>query len=171
MIKVEQTELANYAIDPPLRGNCLAACVASIFEVPLTSFTDVYDSQSLWRWLGKYVPGIGMIAHTYYNLQGGINEVELGARRPEGYTGLPGATPWIAVVRSPRTDHMHCVVMINDKLAWDPHPERDMGIGKQTGDYAFTLDRPEKLLSGSVLGYRIGGRVYSPDDVTLIVKG
>lgn len=170
MIQVEQTEWADYSVEPPVRGNCLAACVASIFEIPLPSLTGVYDSQSLWKWLGEHVPCIGMIAHTYYDLKGGINEVELGTRRPEGYSGLPGFTPWIAVVRSPRTDHMHCVVMVNDKLVWDPHPDRIMGVGKQTGDYAFTLDRPEKLLFGSVLGYRIGGRIYSPDDVTLIIR-
>jgi hypothetical protein len=45
----------------------------------------------------------------------------------------PGLTPWIAVVRSPRTPHAHCVVMVSDR--WDPH-EREMGVGPQLGDYA-----------------------------------
>lgn len=147
MKPVEQTETADYTVDPPVRGNCLAACVASIFEVPLDSLAGVYDSPALWEWLTERFPGIGMVAHTYYgDGSDEIHGVPLGSRRPEGHTGLPGATPWIAVVQSPRTAHMHCVVMVGHQLAWDPHPQRDQGVGEQTGDYAFTLDRPEKLM-------------------------
>lgn len=119
--------------------------MASIFEVPLTDIAGVYDSQALWRWLGEYFPAVGMIAHTYYGRDDEIESVRLGSRIPEGYTGLSGLTPWIAVVRSPRTFHMHCVVMVGGQMEWDPHPRREMGVGEQTGDYAFTLDRPEKL--------------------------
>lgn len=143
---IEQTELADYTVNPPIRGNCLAACVASIFEVPLTDFKGVYDNHALRRWLGEYFPAVGMISRTYFVLGSDqIQEVKLGSRRPDGYTNLPGLTPWIATVRSPRTTHAHCVVMINDQLEWDPHPRRDMGVGYQIGDCAFTLDRPEKL--------------------------
>lgn len=120
--------------------------MASIFEVPIKSLSGVYDSQTLWRWLGDVFPAIGMIAHTYYGLNGGLEPVPLGLLRPEGNTGLPGLTPWIAVVESPRTVHAHCVVMVGGDLKWDPHPQRKMGVGNQIGDYAFTLDRPEKLL-------------------------
>jgi hypothetical protein len=35
--------------------------------------------------------------------------------------------------------------MVADRLVWDPHPQREMGVGEQIGDYVFTLDRPEKL--------------------------
>lgn len=152
LIKVVQTELADYSVKPPVRGNCLAACVASIFEVPLAGLPDVYDSQSLWRWLNEHFPAIGMISHVYYDRYATsidpnkIEGVPLGSRVPIGFTNLPGATPWIAVVRSRRTPHMHCVVMIGDKMVWDPHPARDLGVGDQTGDYAFTLDRPERLI-------------------------
>lgn len=144
MRKVEQTELADYTIDPPVRGNCLAACVASIFEIPLERLSGVYDTQELWYWLNVHLPAIGMIAHTYY-VGNEVRGVPFGSRRPDRFTGLPGLTPWIAVVQSPRTAHMHCVVMVGGELAWDPHPERAMGVGDQTGDYVFTLDRPENL--------------------------
>lgn len=139
MIKVEQTELANYDVDPPVRGNCLAACVASIFEVDLKLLKGVYDFQSLYAWLPFYLPGVGVISRNYED-----NPVSLGFRTPNGFTGLPGLTPWIASVWSPRTTHAHCVVMVADRLEWDPHPLREMGVGDQIGDYVFTLDRPEQ---------------------------
>jgi hypothetical protein len=139
MIEVEQTEFADYNAVPIRRGNCLAACVASIFEVPLSDLQEVYDSQTLWAWLRGYAPAVGMIARTY------DEAVLFGSRVPTGFTGLPGLTPWIAVVQSPRTPHAHCVVMVGETLVWDPHPQREMGVGPQLGDYAFTLDRPEML--------------------------
>ena len=139
MIEVEQTEFADYTAVPVRRGNCLAACVASIFEVPLSRLEGVYDSQALWRWLEKHFPGVGMIARTY------DESVPFGSRVPEGFTGKPGLTPWIAVVQSPRTPHAHCVVMVADRLEWDPHPQREDGVGPQLGDYVFTLDTPESL--------------------------
>lgn len=149
MKPVEQTEMADYTVDPPIRGNCLAACVASIFEVPLAELAGVYDSQAVWGWLAERRPGVGMAARTYWDPSDpageGIVEVPLGSRRPEGFTNLPGLTPWIAVVRSVRTPHMHCVVMVAGELAWDPHPLREQGVGAQTGDYCFTLDRPEAV--------------------------
>lgn len=120
--------------------------MASIFEVPLVELTGVYDDQALWVWLGEFFPAVGMISRTYFVLGSDqLQEVKLGSRRPEGHTNLPGLTPWIATVRSPRTPHAHCVVMVMDQLEWDPHPRRDMGVGYQIGDYAFTLDHPEKL--------------------------
>lgn len=142
MIQVEQTELADYSVNPVIRGNCLAACVASIFEVPLEMLQGVYETQSLWAWLGRHTPGAGVIARSYVD-----NAVPLGSRNPGGFSNLPGITPWIAVVKSLRTPHMHCVVMVRNRLVWDPHPLREMGVGEQTGDYAFTLDRPEKVFS------------------------
>jgi hypothetical protein len=150
MRPVEQTELANYDEVPPRRGNCLAACVASIFEMPLLSLAGVYDSQTLWDWLAKHYPGIGMVAQTFFPpdlTSDDPLEVPLGSRRPgDGFSNLPGATHWIAVVRSLRTPHMHCVVMLDDELVWDPHPQREMGVGGQTGAYWFTLDRPELVI-------------------------
>lgn len=147
MIQVEQTELADYTVEPPIRGNCLAACVASIFEVPIQTLEGVYDSNTLWAWLREYFPAIGVLAHTYYlsSARGELSGVPLGARYPSGHTNMPGVTPWIAVVRSLRTPHAHCVVMVCHTLAWDPHPHREMGVGEQIGDYTFTLDHPEKL--------------------------
>lgn len=140
MIQIEQTELANYDVDPPIRGNCLAACVASIFEVSLNRVKRVYDSQTLWTWLAAYLPAVGMISRNYE-----ASGVLVGSCVPSGFTGLPGLTPWIATVRSPRTSHAHCVVMVADRLVWDPHPRREMGVGEQIGDYVFTLNHPQKL--------------------------
>lgn len=149
MIQIEQTELANYDANPPSHGNCLAACVASIFEIghglSEGRFKGVYDSQALWEWLAIHFPAVGMISRIYGKA------VPLGSRVPEGFTGLQGVTPWVAVVRSPRTPHMHCVVMVADRLVWDPHPLREMGVGKQTGDYVFTLNHPEKLFSSGTV--------------------
>jgi hypothetical protein len=111
-----------------VRGNCLAACVASILEVDLAELAGVHDSQSLWAWLREHRPAVGMM-----NVQPDRPGVPLGELRPyDGYSELPGKTPWIATVKSPRTPHYHCVVMVGADLAWDPHPQRDLGVGDST---------------------------------------
>lgn len=145
MICVEQDELADYTVDPPVRGNCLAACVASIFERPLRDLYGIYDERGIDIWLRGAHPAL--ICNRRHHFGPAPSDdyapVPLGSEVPP--SALPGAVLWIASVQSPRTDHLHCVVMRGSELAWDPHPRREMGVGDQHVMTWFELVRPERL--------------------------
>jgi hypothetical protein len=102
MIEVTQTELGA---DNP-RGNCLAACLASILELPIDAVPDFYECEQAGRnWF---------IVLTEFLATRGLQPVE-GGQRDRHHIGV-GA--------SPRSSHSHAVVMLGDKIVWDPHPSR-----------------------------------------------
>ena len=96
MTKVQQTIFGNH-------GNCLAACIASIFEVEMSvlpTFAEMPDAwlEELNDWLRPKGLGAILIA---------------GDDKPDGYcirssTRLPG--------------RRHCCVALNGEVAWDPSP-------------------------------------------------
>lgn len=59
MIHVQQTKLYD-AGPPEYRGNCYAACVASVLEIPLEALPELHGSQDtgLNAWLAIHYPGI-----------------------------------------------------------------------------------------------------------------
>ena len=59
MIHVRQTKL--YEEGPPVyRGNCVQACVASLFDLPIDSVPDMHGrtDQMLNEWLSVHYPGV-----------------------------------------------------------------------------------------------------------------
>jgi hypothetical protein len=152
VIEVEQDELADYTVDPPVRGNCLAACVASIFEVPLDDLALIYDNRTLGFWLRGAQPAL-----TYrHQDHGRLGEdlvwraapVALGSVMPDVSTLR---ALWIATVKSPRIEAtednigLHAVVMRGREVAWDPHPARSDGVGAQYAMTWFELIDPGRL--------------------------
>lgn len=110
MKQVKQTSFGTQPTLPDV-GNCLAACVASILELPISqvpnfSFTpngeDWYEDKLL-TWLKtrgftalfvKYDPELGRLG-----------------------------CYCVASGKSPRGDHLHAVVYKDGKVVWDPHPD------------------------------------------------
>lgn len=157
MIEVEQDELSDYSVEPPVRGNCFAACVASIFERPLADFYDVYDYQGLCRWIKAAYPGVGARSRWHATddpdrrgtQDDWIDPVPLGSVVPD--SSVPGALLWIATAKSPRIGKtaygpgLHCVVMRGAEMVWDPHPHREQGVGNQYAMTWFEVVDPGRL--------------------------
>lgn len=149
---------------PP--GDCLPACIASIFELDLDDAPGLGGrNQQIWDWLALNYPGIGMAARDW-----------LEPRKDVHHKGF-----WIATTVSPRYREsvchycnavraeseppyfwrrdecphcngtgqqrgLHAVVMEHGKLAWDPHPQAtwpdELPI---VGETYFTVTDPSRL--------------------------
>ena len=113
MIGVKQTILTKEE-----GGNCFAACLASILEVPLEAVPnpalewrkdDERATERGWEVVQQFLAGLGMTILAYGD------EEELAGWRPPGF--------WIAGVPSPRLEgETHAVVYEGGTPVWDPHP-------------------------------------------------
>lgn len=130
MIQVEQTIFA-----PPL-GNCYAACVASIFEVPLSAVphptADEGTDKDGWA---RYTARM----HREFFVPRGLAEITFPAPdnrwHPMGYAIL-GAL-------SPRFEgELHAVVTLDGRIVWDPHPGRDQEVGERRDWTIFYVTDP-----------------------------
>lgn len=110
---VEQTILS------PPDGNCFAACVASILELPVESVPNFRTEGHGWwhewqRWLEPH--NLALLGWSSDDL--GDDEVRADTLR--GYT--------ICTVRygpKQKDGISHSVVALNGKIVWNPHPLRD----------------------------------------------
>lgn len=105
MKPVMQSKL--YQADAPMRGNCRAACVASILELPLWMVPPIEDmrgdlQEERWNEWAERLFGLEFV-------------------RVHG-DGAPLADFYIACGPSPRGPVHHAVVYSNGTLAHDPHP-------------------------------------------------
>jgi hypothetical protein len=149
---VEQTELV-----PGGNGNCVAACVASIFDVPLSDcYPDIPlggDFNAVCRWTDARYPGLAACSVDFFDA-----EAWKPIRRPLEDVEWPThrRSFWIAFVESPRAaaagvldsyglPTQHAVVMHGSELAWDPHPRRDMGVGPCCGKLWWEVRNPAVL--------------------------
>lgn len=111
----------------PPEGNCFAACVASILEVPLEALPNFKGENwcDLWnQWLEPLNLRLLMIEHRQW------------LERPPGYA--------IVGVDSPRGDWLHAVVCKDGEIVHDPHPERHMGVGEFRDWTLFMVLDPSK---------------------------
>lgn len=146
MKRVEQTRSG----DGLGSGNCVAACLASIFELSLPEVErDLPDGPSLTQlseWTRQRFPWLECRTVNYGE---NYREVEPPSDdEPDGrWTyDLPAERPaaptkgfWMASIVSPRGKlrsgpyrggpMLHCMVMRGEQLAWDPSPQRDEGRG------------------------------------------
>lgn len=115
MIPVKQTRIGYPG------GNCFAACVASVFEVPLESLPDLpmekWASDELWwktwmDWLAERNCGL----------------VVLHGQTPPGYVLAGG--------KSPRGDFDHQVVALNGNIVHDPYPD-NAGLDGEIKDWTI----------------------------------
>lgn len=127
MIRVEQTKLTY----PD--GNCFAACIASIFELTLDEVPDYMgdDWHEWWnRWLAER-----NLTLIHWKIP---DPDDPDSYRPPGYS-LLGAD-------SPRGDWLHSVVCLDGEVVWDPHPQREMGLGTWRDWTVFAVLDPTKPL-------------------------
>jgi hypothetical protein len=114
MKPVDQTILA------PPDGNCFAACLASILEMPLAEVPNYKSDQWVTEFNAWLKPrGLALLTIT---LPEGIENMSQDERR----YFLPGYC--ILAAQSPRYDCLHAVVVHDGEIVHDPHPERHMGV-------------------------------------------
>jgi hypothetical protein len=106
------------------KGNCFQACLASIFELPLEAVPD-WNANGEGRWLSIYDDWLaerGLAMAMVYVQDNAYREFPYNGRRE---------VIWIGGFKSPRLERgEHACVMVNHKMVWDPHPQRDMGVGE-----------------------------------------
>ena len=114
MHQIQQT------IFKPPTGNCLAACVASIFERPLwavPNFVACQGEETAWCYrLQQFAHNEGwrLFQSVYPSTESWSLDLDEDAIA-------------IATIDSPRGDWRHCVVAnpATGRVLWDPHPEGD----------------------------------------------
>lgn len=158
----------------------MAACTASIFELPLSAVPRKgHGDLTMNKWLRRRYPGLGVQRITYFKPHSKYPYEYVDEFLKEPRRVIPGF--WIATVESPRFTTMcsrcagfgritailvskrkrgmrcfhckgtgkvtglHAVVMEGMTLAWDPSPDRDMGIGRFHGETVFVVIDPAKL--------------------------
>lgn len=101
--------------------DCFSACVASILELPIDAVGYFPHAGSPAEWTNNWVHWLD---ERGFDLYGGIIKADRSYPDPlpRGY--------WILSAASPRTDVNHAVVCLDDKIVWDPHPQREMGVGE-----------------------------------------
>lgn len=114
-------------------GNCFAACLASLFEVPIDSIPDFWESETSdgwWRsvraWLADR--GYGVMCVTC-NDSGWL----------ESFTG------WMIVSGKSDRGLNHATLWRGGVMRHDPHPSRAGLVKLETVDLLYPLD-PSKLV-------------------------
>ena len=122
MKPVEQTQLTY----PD--GNCFAACVATLLELPLEAVPDFKGD----GWYDAWLEWLKPRNLTFINFR-----IDPGdSWRPPGYSLL--------AADSPRGKWLHSVVCKDGEIVWDPHPERHMGVGEWKEWTSFVVLDPSK---------------------------
>lgn len=143
MMFIEQTVLGH-------RGNCLAACVASILGITLAELPDLSPegvearirSGELSRPPGDWDPQDWAVAE--FVRERGLDVAAISPWCMEGRLDLAGLS--IASAWSQRLEgYGHAVVALDGDLLWDPHPQRHQGVGPIFGWLIFTTSGGERL--------------------------
>ncbi len=120
VIPVTQTLLS------PPDGNCFAACVASILELPIDAVPNYHSDDwfECWQeWLYPYNLALDIWTHNPE-----WTERERRWWTPRGYA--------ILSTRPPGCGWEHCTVALDGKPVWNPMP----GYGKRIGDIGKWVD-------------------------------
>jgi hypothetical protein len=95
-------------------GNCMAACVASLLELPIEEMPVIPDDANfndLWNvWLAAR--GFARVCFS-----------SLTSFRPDGYYLMAGPSPRPSVIKEDGERAFHVVVGFNGKPVHDPHPD------------------------------------------------
>ena len=101
MKPVDQTKFGQH------HGNCFAACVASILEIPIEVIPELPGDNT---WTFVFREWLKPLGFTCYTLTLGDDDVA------QGYTIMAGM--------SPRGKWLHAVVALDGVMVHDPHPDR-----------------------------------------------
>jgi hypothetical protein len=144
MIPIDQTKVG------PVEGNCWAACIASILELPIEevpNFVVEYEGE----YLKKTEEWINGLVKTRLWLKGhelGLVTVHCG----NSPLGCIGTTYWIGVGKSPRGPD-HAVVYHGEDLVHDPHPDKTGLEGIPWSGSFFVLRNPRFRPKPNQRGY------------------
>jgi hypothetical protein len=146
MIPIEQTTLGGDSTMPGVRGDCLRACVASVFELPIEDVPHFVAEDDWWNAWRRWTEDRGFILGNAFHSFEDDDPTNLNGHPSEGIY-------WIATVKSPRlvkedgTPGLHVVVMRGGELAWDPHPGPKKGehLGFVGHGYLFVAPDPAQL--------------------------
>ncbi len=99
----------------PPDGDCFAACMASLLELPLEAVPN-FTSPDWYQHWQEWLEPFNLTLLTFTIPDGGC------AWLPSGYALL--------CAESPRGPWDHSVVCLDGKVVWDPNPQREQGLGK-----------------------------------------
>lgn len=111
MTRVTQTRTGE-------NGNCFAACLASIFDLPMESIPDFEVTEP--GWLGRVAEFLELL--DLYYVQVDTDDAMLAEmfRYGRTYTLMIGVSP---------RGGLHAVVALNGEMVHDPHPQDGTGRG------------------------------------------
>ncbi len=117
MIPIKQTSFGKD------KGNCMAACVASILEVSLEEIPDLVTALPKWREaLNDY-----LFTKELYLLTARLDEPK---KHLKGFHIIAG--------QSPRHDCLHAIVGYAGQPYFDPHPDNS-GLAGNPNDWEYDL--------------------------------
>jgi hypothetical protein len=148
MIPIDQQKFSSHT-DSTKKGDCLSACIASIFEIPLETvplwsampvqdwgenFRDFIESSG-YEWVGeKFYSQAARAQYTESEFWDKVKAISPGV---DGYYVISGTSP-----RGFQAGH--AVIYKDGKLAHDPHPSRE-GVGYIWAVYLIHKRLPEEL--------------------------
>lgn len=89
-----------------VRGNCLQAAVASLFELSLSEVPHFVAEDDWWGCLADWLDVRGLTP--VYVPHSDV---------------MPWGVPYLAIGDSPRGDYSHVVIEVENELVHDPHPD------------------------------------------------
>ena len=136
MIPIEQQLFYNEETGE--RGDCLKCCLASLLELPYEEVPHFVAMGDRW-----FIEEMNWLASRNWQIfQAFFTVDENDPTKLSGYT----VGYWLAGVTSLRTrsdgSHIsHMVVMKDNEIAFDPHPDRAQGhLGFETGEILIPVD-------------------------------
>lgn len=165
MIRVEQREMWTPEGN---RGDCMKCCFASVLEL---DYDDVPHFAAMEDWYGesrRWLAARGWALHGFnvaashedlpvakpsitvdgYWLAGVVSrriQNPCGVCAPNDRGFMLDGTPCPYCKGWGKTLGSHMIVMLNDEIAWDPHPRRADGHGGFTNGYFFRALDPSVL--------------------------
>lgn len=145
MKPVKQEILGGDSTMPGVHGDCLRACVCSIFELPIRDVPHFVAEDDWYGAFQRWIESRGFMLGSAF--------IRFDEDEPTRLTGHPSdGIYWIADVLSPRlkredgTPGNHAIVMCAGEVAWDPHPQRELGHLGFTGiGFTFLAPNPARL--------------------------
>jgi hypothetical protein len=111
MKPIKQTLLSDHSVTPPIYGNCLQACMASLLDLPLEEVPHFIECDSYPMNFHRWLESKGLTSVSF-------KQPDIDGR----------STFWghhIICGPSPRFG-LHAVIGLNGNPFFDPHPSNDM---------------------------------------------
>ena len=124
MIPVKQTLLG------PEQGNCFAACIASILELPISSVPNFCLYHDWFQRVNEFLEPLGLC---YIEVDISASGLMYGLLNNNNFYVLSG--------KSPNYDCLHAVVAQGDVIVHDPHPDNKGLLDRQEVGLIVSLGR------------------------------